>query len=67
MRVRLTAMCVALLCSGCGEDERLQGGTPVPFAPAAAGATSFGAIPWPSDLYLDGSGRVGEGPGLSRI
>ncbi|HMR73469.1 MAG TPA: hypothetical protein PKD61_00110 [Polyangiaceae bacterium] len=67
MRVRLTAMCVALLCSGCGEDERLQGGTPVPFAPAAAGATSFGAIPWPSDLYLDGSGRVGEVPGLSRI
>lgn len=38
----------------------------VPFAPSASGASPFGDIPWPSDLYLS-SGHVGEVPGIERV
>ncbi len=68
MRFWLTALFAALLRAGCGQDEALGDGEVVPFAPAAEGATPFGDVPWPSDLYLDESGRrVGEVPGLSRV
>lgn len=78
--MRSTAVGVALRCSfaalaagllsGCTLDPLpLPGGDEgprVPFAPAASGATPFGDVPWPSDLYLS-NGRVGEVPGLERV
>ncbi len=60
---------MSLVVVACGDDDGGNGGggEPVPFRPAAAGATAFGDIPWPSDLYIDDSGLVGEVPGLDRV
>lgn len=59
------AACVLAL--GCGDDERSAPGVEVPFRLPASGAPRFGEVPWPSDLYLDDSGAVGEVPGLERV
>jgi hypothetical protein len=56
-----------LLALGCGDDERAASGVEVPFQLPPTGLPSFGEVPWPSDLYLDESGSVGEIPGLERV
>lgn len=56
-----------LLLSGCGRDEALTGGPTIRFRPAESGATAFGEIPFPSDLYRDADGNVGNIPGLERV
>ncbi len=60
----------ACLLSACAGDEGLlvlPEARAVPFAPADVGPTAFGAVPFPSDLYLDEAGGVGEVPGLERV
>lgn len=53
---------------GCGGSELPENKSAiVPFQVAKAGATPFGDIPWPSDLYLGANGRVGEVPNLARV
>lgn len=52
---------------GCGSDPRPMNVAVVPFDVATTGPTPFGNIPWPSDLYLDGTGHVGEVPNLARV
>lgn len=53
---------------GCGSTEIPENtGAIVPFQVAKTGATPFGDIPWPSDLYLGADGRVGEVPNLARV
>lgn len=56
-----------LLLSSCGRDEALAGGPTIRFRPAESGATAFGEIPFPSDLYRDAEGNVGAIPGLERV
>lgn len=67
----LSVLQAALSLSGCGEDEHrgstAANGVTVPFAPASSGPTAFGEIPFPSDLYLDASGNVGEVPNIERV
>jgi hypothetical protein len=71
----IACLCLVLAITtlGCGDEERIAAtepvvaGEPVPFHPAANGATRFGDIPWPSDLYRDATGAVGEIPGLERV
>ena len=65
---------LALAAVGCGSDEPGPPSEPValmgesvPFHPAANGATRFGDIPWPSDLYRNADGTLTEIPGLERI
>lgn len=58
---------VITLVAGCGSESGPERTTPVPFHVAETGKTPFGDIPWPSDLYLDADGSVGEVPGLDRI
>ena len=38
----------------------------MPFHVVEGGATPFGDVPWPSDLYLT-DGHIGEVPGLARV
>jgi dienelactone hydrolase len=66
---RVPGLLLAVALAACGHDEPLveSGGVPVPFRLASDGATPFGDIPWPSDLYLDAGGSVGEVPGLERV
>lgn len=66
--VALAGLCV-LAGAGCGDDDnsRAVAGQPVAFRPAASGDTAFGDIPWPSDLYLDEDGSIGDVPGLERV
>jgi len=65
--VALVGLC-ALACAGCGDDDNSRtAGEPVAFRPAATGDTAFGDIPWPSDLYLDEDGSIGDVPGLERV
>jgi hypothetical protein len=53
---------------GCGtEAPPANDVAVVPFDVATTGATPFGDIPWPSDLYRDDSGRVTEVPNLARV
>jgi len=53
---------------GCGGAEIPETTSAiVPFQVASMGATPFGDIPWPSDLYLGADGRVGEVPNLARV
>jgi len=77
-RLLRTTPCLALLFalavlgSGCGEHDvqspsTTVAGEPVPFHPAASGPTRFGDIPWPSDLYRNADGTIGEVPGLERV
>lgn len=56
-----------LIGAGCGESDSVEAGEPVPFRVAADGPTPFGDFPWPSDLYRDGSGHIGEIPGIDRL
>jgi hypothetical protein len=61
-------VCVIPALAACGSREAPPDtGLPVPFVPAKDGPTRFGDIPWPSDLYLDGKGHVGQVPGLDRV
>lgn len=64
----LACLC-ALALAGCGDDDssNAAAGEPVPFRPAASGDTQFGDVPWPSDLYLEDDGNVGDVPGLERV
>lgn len=65
---RLGMLMGLLVVLGCGDEHGSAApGVAVPFHPAAAGATRFGDIPWPSDLYLTPAGYVGEVPGLDRL
>ncbi len=64
---RSSWIAVCLLALGCGDDERAASGVEVPFHLPPTGLPSFGEVPWPSDLYLDESGSVGEIPGLERV
>jgi hypothetical protein len=60
--------CLLLAAMGCGDGGHGgAAGEPVPFRPAADGVTPFGEIPWPSDLYLNPDGTMGEIPGLERV
>ncbi len=63
----LVCLC-SLACAGCGDDDNSRAaGEPVAFRPASTGDTPFGDIPWPSDLYIDSDGTVGDwraGPAL---
>ncbi len=60
--------CCLLAGLGCGDDDGSEvAGEPVPFRPRTNGATAFGDVPWPSDLYLGADGRVGDIPGLERV
>lgn len=61
------ALALCLAASGCGQDERLKAGVEVPFHAPDDAVPNFGDVPWPSDLYLDASGRVGQVPGLERV
>src|SRR5437773_46878 len=65
----IIAGAIALLVTACGDDETPTAvvGEPIRFQPAASGVTTFGEIPWPSDLYRDADGNVGEVPGLERL
>lgn len=66
--MRLVFACIGLFfASGCGRDEALSGGPTLRFRPAESGATDFGEIPFPSDLYRDAKGDVGAIPGLERV
>lgn len=69
VRLLSGVLCSALLGAvACGEGGGRPGaGEPVPFRPVAGGATPFGDVPWPSDLYLKADGTVGEIPGLERV
>lgn len=62
-------MVVTAVLAGCGGEPAPieEPSAPVPFAPAESGATPFGDVPWPSDLYLTAEGHVGEVPGLERV
>lgn len=55
-----------LVVAACG-DGGGGGGEAVPFRPAVGGATAFGEIPWPSDLYIGDDGHIGDVPGLGRV
>ncbi len=78
-RKRVVALCLLLfVVAGCGDDgesaRRVDepyipiAGAPVTFQPAATGATAFGEIPWPSDLYRDAtSASLKAVPGLERV
>jgi len=60
--------CCLLAGFGCGDDDGSEvAGEPVPFRPRTSGATPFGDVPWPSDLYLGTDGKVGNIPGLERV
>ncbi len=57
-----------LAAVGCGDGGHHDvAGEPVPFRPSATRATAFGDIPWPSDLYLNADGTMGDIPGLERV
>src|SRR4051812_20850236 len=59
---------LALLVPACGgNQEHPSSGRPVPFAASASADTPFGDIPWPSDLYLDATGHIGNVPALERV
>jgi dienelactone hydrolase len=65
---------LSLTFVACGHDSDSEPGAPamvvgepVTFHPAASGATRFGDVPWPSDLYLGTDGLIGAVPGLERI
>lgn len=64
-------LAVVVLAAGCGEGtenaDPTDPGEPVPFRIAETGLTPLGDIPWPSDLYLDDSGHIGEVPGIGRL
>lgn len=73
MSLRSRSLAVALaaaVLAGCGDEtspqQTTKPGVPVPFHVAGGGATPFGDIPWPSDLYLT-NGHIGEVPGLTRV
>jgi hypothetical protein len=69
-RQRALLLCFFLIvCFGCGGDGNggSSAGEAVPFHPAASGATAFGEIPWPSDLYLEADGTLAEIQGLERV
>jgi dienelactone hydrolase len=79
--VLLSVLFAIALSSACGQDNergitdvqtergraRAHDGVPVPFAPGTHGPTPFGEIPFPSDLYLNASGNVGEVPNIERV
>lgn len=73
LRRRLPAVLVAVivLAGGCGDTGRnadsADPGESVPFRVAETGLTPLGDIPWPSDLYLDDSGHIGDIPGIARL
>jgi hypothetical protein len=60
-------MLLVVMAMGCGRDEPVASSVMVPFAAAPSGATDFGDVPFPSDLYLDEQGQVGDIPGLERV
>lgn len=70
-RIPLSAsgLLLLLLLFGCGDGDSDSEtfGEVVPFRLASSGITPLGDIPWPSDLYLDASGFVGEVPGIERL
>lgn len=66
----ISCLGVLLAFAGCGSDDRGNSngsGEPVPFRPSSSGPTAFGEIPWPSDLYINDAGVIGEVPGLERV
>lgn len=67
MRSRLGILALGVFTLGCGVDEPVARGARVPFRLPESGVPAFGEVPWPSDLYLDASGSVGEVPGLERV
>ena len=72
---RVVVLLAVSLSAACGEDSGpspsgvgvRDDGVAIPFSPAASGPTPFGEIPFPSDLYLDGEGRIGEIPNIERV
>ncbi|MBK8998246.1 MAG: hypothetical protein IPM35_21190 [Myxococcales bacterium] len=64
---RLGPIAAALCLGACGQDERASRGAEVSFELPPSGPPAFGQVPWPSDLYLDDAGSVGEVPGLERV
>lgn len=57
-----------LLSLGCGNGQAGMSPTAiVPFAPGDNGPPPLGDIPWPSDLYLNEMGRIGEIPHWERV
>ncbi len=67
MRAPFGIIAFAAVVLGCGVDEPIATGVEVPFQLPESGVPAFGDVPWPSDLYLDSAGAVGEVPGLERV
>jgi hypothetical protein len=69
LRLAIPALVLSALLvgAGCGDSDTIEAGEPVPFRLAETGLTPLGDIPWPSDLYLDDSGHIGEVPGIARV
>ncbi len=67
-RWTLSSLLVTFLV-GCGSEPiaKTDDAAVVPFDVDASGSTPFGNIPWPSDLYIDATGHIGNVPSLSRV
>src|SRR5688572_20771999 len=61
------AIAALVFAGACGPDDPASAGAVVSFQPAADGPTPFGDVPFPSDLYRDASGRVGDIPAMERV
>lgn len=68
-RAAVWICCCVLAVASCGggEDGSEIAGEPIAFRLQAQGGIPFGDIPWPSDLYLDADGTIGDVAGLERI